>query len=75
MQSCMLYGSETWPVKKQNEIALQWADMRMMRCGVKLTDKFSTTELTENLGIDDVITMLQFQTIWTFYKKRLEWLS
>jgi len=34
----MLDGSETWPVRKQNDVALQWAEMRMVRwmCGVKL---------------------------------------
>jgi len=34
----MLHGSETWPVRKENEVALQWAEMRMVRwmCGVKL---------------------------------------
>jgi len=26
----MLYGSETWPVRKENEVALQWAEMRMV---------------------------------------------
>jgi len=37
----MLYGSETWPVIKENEVALQRAEMRMVRlmCGVKLHDK------------------------------------
>jgi len=27
----MLHGSETWPVRKENEVALQWAEMRMVR--------------------------------------------
>jgi len=27
----MCHGSETWPVKKENEMALQWAKMRMNR--------------------------------------------
>jgi len=35
-----LHGSETWPVRKENEVALQRAEMRMLRwmCGVKLQD-------------------------------------
>ena len=35
--SCMLHGSETWRVKKQNELTLQRAEMRMIRrmCGVE----------------------------------------
>jgi len=34
----MLHGSETWPVRKENEVALKWAEMRWM-CGVKLQDR------------------------------------
>ena len=28
-----LHGSETWPVRKENEVALQRAEMRMVRGG------------------------------------------
>jgi len=28
----MLHGSETWPVRKENEVALHWPEMRMVRC-------------------------------------------
>jgi len=40
VRSSMLHGSETWPVRKENEVALQRAEMRMVRwmSGVKLTD-------------------------------------
>jgi len=31
MCSCMLRGSKTWPVKKENKLALQWTEMRMIR--------------------------------------------
>jgi len=38
VQSSMLHGSETLPVRKENEVALQRAEMRMVRwmCGLKL---------------------------------------
>jgi len=38
VQSSMLHGSETWPVRKENMVALQRAEMRMVRwmCGIKL---------------------------------------
>jgi len=29
--SSMLHGSETWPLRKENEVALQRAEMRMVR--------------------------------------------
>jgi len=31
VQSSMLHGSETWPIRKENEMALQRAEMRMVR--------------------------------------------
>jgi len=39
VQSRMLHGSETWPVRKKNEVALQRAEMRMVSwtCNVKVT--------------------------------------
>jgi len=45
----MLYGSETWPVKKENVVALQRTLMRMVRwmCGVKLKDRLPSKELRE----------------------------
>ena len=30
VRSSMLHGSETWPVRKENEVALQRAEMRMV---------------------------------------------
>jgi len=41
VRSSLLHGSETWPVRKENEVALQKAEMRMVRwmCGVKLQDR------------------------------------
>ena len=49
MQSSMLHGSETWPIKKNNEVALQQAEMRMVRwmCGIKLQDRVPSKEFRE----------------------------
>jgi len=57
----MLHGSETWPVRKENEVALQWPQMRMARwmCGVKLQDRVPSKGLSEILGLDDIILVLQ----------------
>jgi len=45
----MLHGNETWPVRKENEVALQQAEMRMVRCmgGIKLKDRVPSKELRE----------------------------
>jgi len=63
----MLRGSETWPVRKENVVALKRAEMRMVRwmCGVKLKDRLPSKELRERLGIDDMALVLQ--------QNRLRW--
>jgi len=47
--SSMLHGSETWPVRKENEVALQQTEIRMVRwmCNVKVKDKVPSKELRE----------------------------
>ena len=62
-----MHGSETWPVRKENVVALQRAEMRMVRwmCGVKLKDRFPSKELRERLGVDDIALVLQ--------QNRLRW--
>ena len=61
VRSSMLHGSETWPVRKENVVALQRAETRMVRwmCGVKLKDRLPSKELRERLGIDDITLILQ----------------
>jgi len=63
----MLHGSETWPVRKENEVALQRAEMRMVKwmCNVNVKDKVPSEELIEGLGINDIILVLQ--------QNRLQW--
>ena len=63
----MLHGSETWPVRKENVVALQRAEMEMLRwiCGVKLNDRLPSKELRERLGIDDIALVMQ--------QNRLRW--
>ena len=67
MRSSMLHGNETWPVRKENEFALQQAEMRMVRwmCGDKLQDRVLSKGLRERLGLDDIISVLQ--------QNRLQW--
>ena len=40
VRSSVLHGSETWPVRKENVVALQRAETRMVRlmCGVTLKE-------------------------------------
>jgi len=47
--SSMLHGSETWPVWKENEVALERAEMRMVRwmSNVKVKDRVANKELKD----------------------------
>ena len=67
VRSSMSHGSETWPVRKENVVALQRVEMRMVRwmCGVKLKDRLPSKELRERLGVDDIALVLQ--------QNRLRW--
>jgi len=78
----MLYESESWPLRKENELALQWAEMRMVRwmCGMKLQDRVSSKGLRDRLGLDDKTscdgmgmssekkTMIWWRNVW-----RMKW--
>jgi len=46
---------------KKNDVALQRAEMRMVRwmCNVNVKDGVPSKELRERLGIDDIILILQ----------------
>ena len=61
MPSSMLRGSETWSVSTENEVALQWAETRIIRwmCYVKVKDRILSKEMREILRVDDVISVLQ----------------
>jgi len=81
MQSSMLHGSETWPVRKENEMALQRAETRMVRwmCNVKVKDRVPSKLLRERLGIDYIILILQ-QNMLRWYrhvlrKEDTDWLK
>ena len=67
VRSSMLHGSKTWRVRKESEMALHRAEMRMVRwmCNVKVKDRVPSKELRERLGIDDVILILR--------QNRLRW--
>ena len=67
VRSSMLHRSETRPVRKENEVALQRAETRMVRwmCNVKVKDRVPSKELKERLGTDDIILILQ--------QNRLRW--
>ena len=69
----MLHGSETWPVRKENKVALQRVEMRMVRwmCGVKLQDRVPSKELRGRLELEDIISVAeQVAMVWACAAKR-----
>jgi len=55
VRSSMLHRSETWPVRKENEVALQWEEMTTVRwmCGIKLQDTVPIKGLKDRIGLND----------------------
>jgi len=56
-----IFCSGIYEQRKEKVVALQGAEMRMVRwmCGIKLKDRFPSKELRERLGIDDIALVLQ----------------
>src|SRR5277367_1456043 len=69
VQSVMMYGSETWAVKAEDEQRLVQAENRMMRwmCGVTLSDRCSQNAMLGKLGIRSIIEIMRCN--------RLRWFS
>ena len=67
VRSAMLYGSETWALRKIDESKLEINDMRMIRriCRAKLTDRIYSEEYRKRLGLEDINSVLK--------KRRLRW--
>ena len=61
-------------MRKENEVALQQAEMRMVRwmCGVKVKDRVPCKELRERLGLDDSLGTMakQVALVWACVAKR-----
>jgi len=49
VRSCLMHGSETWPMKVEHELKLNRTEMSTIRwmCGVKLNERKKSEELQE----------------------------
>ena len=67
MRSCLMHGSETWPVKVEHELKMNHTEMSMIRwmCGVKLDERKKREELRELLELELVSL--------TIKRSRLRW--
>lgn len=57
VRAVMMYGGESWPIKKENEDTLVRAERRMIRmiCGVTLNNRENSRDLLERIGLVDDI--------------------
>jgi len=67
VKSCLMHGSETWPMKVEHELKMNRTEISMIRrmCGVKLNDRKKSEELRELLGLEPVSLIIK--------KSRLRW--
>jgi len=65
--SCLMYGRETWPMKAEHEVRMDWTEMNMIRwmCEIKLNERKRSEELGELLGLVPIRLMIK--------KSRLRW--
>ena len=56
VRSVMMYGSETWVIKMEDEWRYELNEMRMVRwmCDVSLKDRKSNVELRDRFGIESI---------------------
>ena len=69
--SAMVYGGETWVLRKEEEGVLQRTEMAMVRmmCGVRLGDRKRSEVLMQMLELDvDVIlvTLVRRSRLWWY---------
>jgi len=59
VRSCLMHGSETWPMKVEPELKMNRTEMSTIRwmCGVELNERKKSAELTELLRLEPVSLM------------------
>jgi len=81
VRSAMIYGSETWPMKVEDERRLEKTERAMMRrmCGVRLAQRINSEVLHERLGLEKVKDVVRRGRLrWFGHLERMEsdnWVS
>ncbi|KAI5731744.1 hypothetical protein M8J77_015349 [Diaphorina citri] len=67
VRPAMLYGAETWPVKKVQEKRMEVAEMRMLRwsCGVTRMDRIRNEVIRNKIKVTEITNKIQ--------ERRLQW--
>ena len=75
VQSAMVYASETWAVRVEEEQRMERNENVILRwlCGVTLRDKVPKAELRRRLGIEGVVEVMRRGRLrWFKHVKRKE---
>ena len=81
VSGAMLYGSETWPVKREDTCRLQRTEMQMARwmCKISLSERRPSAEIPDGLGIQNIsVAMRQMRLRWLGHIERIDtnnWVS
>ena len=81
VQSVLVYGSETWPIKREDQRRLERTERAMVRkmCAVKLAETISSKVLRGRLGIESVLDVVRRGRLRWFEhverKEETEWVS
>jgi len=81
VQSVMIYGSETWPMKVEDARRLERTERAMMRrmCGVKLEQKVRSVVLYACLNVEEVLDVVRRGRLrWFGHVERMDegnWVS
>ena len=81
VQTVLVYGSETWPLKVEDMQRLERTERMMVRwmCGVSLKNRISSEELNRRLGIESVAVIVKRGRLGWFGhlepKDTSEWVS
>src|SRR5580698_741490 len=69
VQSVLLYGSDTWAIKVEDDSQLVGAEKEMARwtCGVSLQDRIRAKDVMMRLGIEVILNVVR--------RGRLRWLG
>ena len=67
VRSCMTYGAETWPLRRDHERTLEKTENRMIRWmnGVSLKDRRTSKELREKVQVENILDVVR--------RARLRW--
>jgi len=72
VSSCLMHGSETWPMEVEHELKVNRTEMSRIRwmCGVKLNERKKSEELRELLGLEPVSLMIKKSRRWFGHVER-----